>query len=142
MRELKEMVDIVDIKPKSPEEKQYLICVSGIGDTPNDWYIAHGRTDAYDYIKGMIENIDINSSFILVESEKLKTRKSIYTFMKYVEKFYEEDPFDIDDYVKGDWSESEFMKDNDIASEFSNNHNKLNMQDVMNGTTVFMKEDE
>ena len=139
--ELKEMCTIIDDenKKKGPEEKLYLICVAGLGDNPNDWVIVEGRTEAYEYIKDMIEEIDISRSFILVETEKLNTRKSIYAFMKYVERFYEGDSFDIDDYVRGDWSESDFQEDNNISPEFINN-NKFDIKDMMNGDTIIKNE--
>jgi hypothetical protein len=136
MAEMKEMVTIVDnTKPrKTPEEKQYLICItSENGDAY--WDIVYGRTEAYDTIKHFYDLSDINfdRSFILVESCTLNQRKSIYAFMKYCENFYE-DNFDIDDYIRGDWSEEEYRKNNDINNDLIvNNSDKIDMTSFMNG---------
>lgn len=130
---MKEMVKIVDnTKPrKNPEEKIYLICISGHSE--DMWNIVTGRTEAYNYIKDIIEDINFEESFILVENCTLNQRKSIYAFMKYCESFFE-DSFDIDDYIKGDWSEDDFRKSHSIESQFeAENANRLNMVDVMNG---------
>lgn len=122
---------------ENPERRQYLICISAqAGSGENDlWQLVTGRTEAYNLIKENIDYIDFFNSFILVETCKLVDRQSIYTFMKHVEKFYEEDSFDIDDYVRGDWSEDEYLKYNEIdRSLLVDSSTKLNMQDIMNGT--------
>ena len=60
-------------------------------------------------------------------------RKSIVAFMKYAEQFYN-DSFDIDDYIKGDWSEEEYQQKNDIDNLFlSSNNDKLEMENFMDG---------
>jgi hypothetical protein len=129
----KEMVKVVDNTKKHPEDRQYLICIktkggSGVQDS---WDIVIGRTAAYEYIKECIEDIDLDHSFVLVESCELAKRKSIYTFMKYVGDFFE-DSFDIDDYVKGDWDETDFMRENDISLSIDNN-DRIDMQSFMDG---------
>lgn len=130
---MKEMVKVVDnSKPKkSPEEKQYLICIHGYD---NDiWNIVTGRTAAYEFIKEYIEDINLEDSFILVENCNLNQRKSIYAFIKHVESFYE-DNFDIDDYVKGDWSEQDYRSDNDISEDLNiDNNDKFNIADLIDG---------
>lgn len=126
-----------DIAQKSHEEKQYLICLrSNQMEDDDRWEIVNGRTEAYEYIKENIYMIDFSSSFILVENCKLSERKSIYAFMKHVEQFFPEDPFDIEDYIKGDWSEDEFIKYNDIdKSLYPDNYkdNQLSIEEFMNG---------
>lgn len=121
---------------KNPETKQYLICIAAIpgsGET-DEWVICNGRRAAYDKIVESIDYIDLRYSFVLVETCKLSDRKSVYAFMKYMENFYNEG-FDIEDYVKGDWSESEYQHSNDIDPSFmTDNTNKFSMEDVMNGT--------
>ena len=132
----KEMVRIVDnSKPyKNYEEKQYLICIAAPYSDSDIWNIVTGRTEAYEYIKEHIDIIDFRDSFILVESCTLNERKSIYAFMKYAGQFYE-DNFDIDDYIKGDWSESDYREDNGIDESLDISYSdRLNMADIMNGT--------
>ena len=53
--------------------------------------------------------------------------------MKYAEQFFQ-DSFDIDDYIKGDWDESDYRKINDIDNSFvANSNDKLDMENFMNG---------
>lgn len=133
MPEMKEMVKVVDNTKKHPENQQYLICIRtkpGSGEQ-DSWIIATGRTEAYEYIKENIDSIDMEHSFILVESHILAKRKSIYAFMKYVGDFYE-DSFDIEDYIKGDWDEEDYKRNNDISLMIDNNE-RIDMQTIMNG---------
>lgn len=133
MQEMKEMVKIVDNTKKHPEDRQYLICIiakSGSGEQ-DSWDIVTGRTAAYDYIKENIDHIDIEHSFILVESCTLAQRKSIYAFMKHVGDFYS-DGFDIEDYIKGDWDEMDYKRTNDISLEIDNAE-RIDIQSFMNG---------
>ena len=130
---LKEMVKVVDNTKKHPESRQYLICIrakenSGAQDS---WDFVTGRTEAYEYIKENIDDIDLEHSFVLVESVTLAERKSIYAFMKYAGEFYS-DGFDIEDYVKGDWDEADYMRNNDI-SLMVNNQDRIDMQSFMDG---------
>lgn len=132
MAEMKEMVKIVDNTKKHPEDRQYLICIRTKDfDGRDDWEIVTGRTAAYEYIKENIESIDMEHSFILVESLTLAERKSIYAFMKYVGDFYS-DNFDIEDYIKGDWDEADYKRDNDIALMIDNSE-RVDMESFMNG---------
>lgn len=129
MPEMKEMVKIVDNTKKHPEERQYLICISGY--TQDSWNIVIGRTEAYNYIKENIDEINLEHSFILVESCTLDKRKSIYAFMKYAGEFYN-DGFDIEDYIKGDWDERDYQRNNDI-SLMINETDRISMQSFMDG---------
>lgn len=133
MPEMKEMVKIVDNTKKHPEDRQYLICIrtkygSGVQD---GWDIVIGRTEAYRYIKENIDDIDLEHSFILVESCTLAERKSIYAFMKYAGDFYS-DGFDIEDYIKGDWDEEDYKRNNDISLMIDNSE-RIDIQSFMNG---------
>ena len=130
---MKEMVKVVDNAKKHPEERQYLICIrakigSGAQDT---WDIIIGRTDAYEYIKTNINDIDLDHSFVLVETVSLAERKSIYAFMKYAGDFYS-DNFDIEDYIKGDWDEMDYKRNNDITL-MVDNEDRVNIESFMNG---------
>lgn len=97
---LKEMVKIVDnsVPKKSPEEKEYLLCITVNDGRDSYWTILKGRTEAYEFIKNNIDTIDMDESFILVENCVLAKRKSIYAFMKHAQDYYPEDTFDIDAY--------------------------------------------
>ena len=134
MPQLKEMVTIVKDQKKTPEEKQYLVCIRGKDGGTDEWNILEGRTDAYEYIKANIEYIDLDKSFILVENLPLSKRKSIFAFMKYVQDNYE-DGFDIEDYVNGDWDENDFKNMNGISPEFAavDQSAKLDIRDQING---------
>ena len=50
--------------------------------------------------------------------------------MKHIERFFPDEPFDIEDYIKGDWSEDEYMKMNDIDPIYANSNN-LSMEELM-----------
>ena len=130
---MKEMVKIVDNTKKHPEDRQYLICIrakEGSG-THDSWEIVTGRTEAYEYIKSNIDDINLDYSFVLVESVSLAERKSIYAFMKYAGDFYS-DNFDIEDYIKGDWDEIDYKRNNDISLMINNNE-RIGMESFMNG---------
>ena len=83
-----------------PEVKMYLVCIAYPISGDSEWELLKGRTQVYDYIRGLLEatEIDIYESFVLVEGLTLKDRKSIYAFMSYVKRFYD-DGFDIEDYA-------------------------------------------
>lgn len=134
MQEKKEMFKIVDKSTKkNPEEKQYLICISGKDGVEDMWEIVTGRTAAYEFIKNNIEFINLEESFILVESCTLDQRKSIYAFIKHVGNLFE-DNFDIEDYIKGDWSEEDYAKTNDISQDlFIETTDKFDITELMNG---------
>lgn len=118
---------------KNPEDKVYLLCIAGKDGAPDSWELITGRTELYDTIKNSIEFIDLERSFTLVESAKLENRKSIVAVMKYLEQFYN-DSFDIEDYIKGDWDEEEYRKQNDIDNAFMiNNNDVLGMESFLNG---------
>lgn len=131
-----EMVKVVDnTKPYiSPDDKVYLVCLLDKDTGTKEWEFIKGRMNAYEYIKDYIEYIDFDKSFILAETLTLKDRKSIYAFMKFVSDQIE-DSFDINDYIKGDWNEADFIHDNSVANELSiDPTERLNMQDIINGT--------
>ena len=141
--ELKQLYRVVDDRydkreeanKKTPEDKQYLICISALpgSEVDDEWVIVTGRRAVYDKIVESIEYIDLRYSFVLVETCTLADRKSVYTFMKHMENFYNEG-FDIEDYVKGDWSESDYKSHNDIDQIYLENQDrKVSLEDIMNG---------
>ena len=127
---MKEMVKIVDNTKKHPEDRQYLICIRSKSGAQDIWEIVLGRTEAYEYIKENIDDINLEHSFILVESLPLEKRASIYAFMKHVESLYL-DNFDIEDYVKGDWDETDYRRNNDIGMEI-NKSERIGIESFMN----------
>ena len=131
-----EMVRIVDnsIKKKNPEEREYLICITGSNGEEDYWIIINGRSNAFEHIKENVEYIDFNESFILVENLALANRISLYAFMKEMEKHYPNDPFRIDEYINGDWSEEDYRNRNEINTSIDiASSERLNMADLMNG---------
>lgn len=130
---MKEMVKVVDNTKKHPEDRQYLICIRTKVDsgTEDFWDIVIGRTEAYEYIKSNIDLIDLERSFILVETLPLDKRQSIYAFMKHVEEFYS-DNFDIEDYIKGDWDDTDYKRNNDIPLMIDKTE-RIDMESFMNG---------
>lgn len=135
----KVMARIVDNSEsrKSHEEKKYLVCIEETSGE-KDWAILIGRTATYEYIKDIIELINFEESFVLVETLKLSERKSLYAFMKFAGNFYD-DGFDVEDYVKGDFDEDEFMANSnqeersEIMDAIEDNNDRLSMQQFMDG---------
>ena len=131
--EQKKMVSVVK---QNPENKVYLICLrTEEGDM---WDIVEGRLEAWEYIKDkcIYTNVNVEESFILVDTLTLNKRKPIYNFMKYTESMIENtDGFDIEDYVKGDVIES--TEDRDAEQESASNDEtadrQFSMQSLMNG---------
>lgn len=142
MAELKQMYDIVnpnqdimhdeEIRLSDPEKRLYLVCIAFTDDV-DEWYILMGRTETYEYIKERIDNIDFETSFVLVETLKLKDRISIYQFMAKVQNNYD-DGFDINEHIKGDWNEADFRSSQGIDESLNiSNDNRLSMESIMNG---------
>ena len=142
MAELKEMYTIVDhdkdlkyeesTRLNDPEQRLYLVCICGNSDA-DEWCICKGRPETYEYIKERLDIINFEESFVLVETLKLKDRISIYTFMKKVQSNYQ-DNFDIDEFIKGDWDESDYRSNNGIDDRLLvDNNSKFSMEQLMDG---------
>ena len=127
---------MVSVVKQNPENKVYLICLrTEEGDM---WDIVEGRLEAWEYIKDkcMYTNVNVEESFILVDTLTLNKRKPIYNFMKYTESMIENtDGFDIEDHVKGDVIES--TEDRDTEQESADNDEtadrQFSMESLMNG---------
>lgn len=116
-----------------PESKQYLICIASNSPEVSDyWEICTGRTEARDFIKDNIDVIDFEKSFVLVETVSLNERKSIHAFMKHIEPFYN-DGFDIEEYIRGDFSEKEYQTNNGIDPMFSSDIKPLTAEELLGG---------
>jgi hypothetical protein len=121
-----------EVTTKDPEDRVYVIfIVSKIGehycsyiDSTNinvngEFSLTKGRSDAYEYIKNILENdkegnISIEDSMVLVEGTSCTNWISVYRFMKYCEKFFTDEYFNIEDYVDEDEKSS--------TSNLSNSH--------------------
>ena len=120
---------------QDPTKTLYLICLKG---TEEDiWNIVEGRESAYEFIKDNIDGVIIDESFILAENQPLRKRKPIYTYMKYVEKFFPDDRFDIDDYkINPNNDRIEEIKEaysyNEVDPIFNESREQISPQDIMN----------
>ena len=122
------LCEIIDDVP-GDNDKTYLICIRT--DSDDYWEIVEGRKEAWDYIKDkcMYHNVNMDESFILVNTVNLDKRKPIYTFMKYSEDFINDpDAFDIDDYINND----ESSENHEVINTIDEN-NSLDMENIMNG---------
>lgn len=133
MPEMKEMCTIVEGEHKGPEEKEYLVCLRS--SYSDHWMICQGRRDTYEYIKECLFSdscIDVDSSFVLVETHRLSDRRSLYKFVKYCQDMYD-DNFDIDEYYYMDDSDDgdyEYSIDNGLSID---SDSRLSMQSIMDG---------
>lgn len=130
MEEQKKMVSIIK---ENPENKVYLVCLRT--DSGDFWDIIEGRENVWEYIKDkcIYNNVNVEESFVLVDSLTLRKRKSVYDFMKYFENFINDpDGFDIEDYVNGDVI-GETESESESSTIESEGHNSLLMEDIMNG---------
>ncbi len=108
---------------KHPEEKKYLVLYIGMDDDKNEiksFEFIEGRTATYNFIKGMIDNINIYDSKVVVETVALKDALNVFEFMKHVSKFIDDPSFDIESYNYADIHDDE---DGDDEMNFSNPNN-------------------
>ena len=118
------MVNPIVIDVKDPEKKEYLILLVGLRGKEEefkDYEFVIGRTATYELIKTLIEDIDIDESYVLVEGVTLEERISVYKFMKHMHMhFFQDDLFDIEKYNQGD----EFEISEDGSLEISSFNSK------------------
>ncbi len=99
------MVKEEEIKQLSPDEKTYVVLyylTVDDGEEVKTFDVITGRRATYEFIKNIIENIDIHRSIVMVDNLPYNKSISIYNFMTYIKRFFEEDSFDIEDYNIGD----------------------------------------
>ena len=131
-----QLTPFVKVVKQDPNNTLYLICLRGTEE--DTWNIVEGREAAYEYIKDNIDGVIIEESFILAENQPLRKRKDIYTYMKYVEKFFPDDRFDIDDYIINNNNEDrineikEAYSYNDIDPIFNESSGQISPQYIMN----------
>lgn len=88
-----------------PEDKTYIILYYMTIDTGEDiksFEVVTGRKNAYEYIKGIVEYLDIHDSKVMVDNVPYAKAISVYEFMKLMSNHFMEDSFDIEDYNIGD----------------------------------------
>lgn len=89
---------------ETPKVKTYLVLYIGTDEDGKDiksFEAIKGRKETFDFIKGMVEYIDIHESKVLTDNVSYNDAASVYDFMKYVSSIIEEDSFDIEDYNYG-----------------------------------------
>lgn len=86
-----------------PEKREYLILYySEIeNEEVKSFEIITGRKEAYEFVKSIVEFVDIHESKVLVSNGTLENAKTVYEYMKLMEVYFE-DSFDIEDYNMGD----------------------------------------
>lgn len=99
--------EVIVEEKKDPNEKTYLLLLY-IDDIENPekepiktFEEITGRKAAYYYIKNMIEYLDINKSKILAETVSLQKAATVYRFMKYMEDYFPDENFNIEEYNYG-----------------------------------------
>ena len=95
---------IIKRKELTPaDEREYLLLLSYYDEKMENTYQGCvGRQNVFDFIKSIIEEIDIERSLILAETVQLKDAINIYDFMKDCilnQTVVNDDGFDIEDYV-------------------------------------------
>lgn len=87
-------------KLSPPEEREYLVLLSFYNEQ-NTFQGIVGRQDTFDYLKSIIETIDIGSSMVLAETVAFKDSITVYEFMKRCIEdgmVQNDDGFDIEEY--------------------------------------------
>ena len=85
---------------KSPEVKEYLVLVQYTEDGTTDFQFINGRTATYEYLKSVVDKIDLDESYVIVETVKIKDRITVYEFLKMCkDRQLFDDDFDIDEIV-------------------------------------------
>ena len=96
------MVYIKENKKLSPpEEREYLVLLSFYEGEQNTYQGIVGRQNTFDYLKSIIEAIDIGSSMVLAETVAFKDSITVYDFMKRCiedDMVQNNDGFDIEEY--------------------------------------------
>lgn len=89
---------------ETPKKKTYIVLYIGTDDDGKDiksFEVLEGRKETFDFIKGIVDYIDIHESKVLTDNVAYADAASVYDFMKYVSSLIEEDSFDIEDYNYG-----------------------------------------
>ena len=98
-----DIIKIMRYKELSPPDKrEYLVLLSYYDESISNTYQGIvGRQNVFDYIKSIVEEINIQESLILAETVEFKNAINIYDFMKECilnNAVKNDDGFDIEDY--------------------------------------------
>lgn len=96
--------------PAKEPIKTYVVLYIGTdenGDDLKSFEVIEGRLETFEFIKGMVEYLDIHESKVLTGTVGYDKAISVYDFMKYVSSIIEENSFDIEDYNVGNTQRSE-----------------------------------
>jgi len=98
--ELKMPFEIVE---KTPSNMDYLILYIGEmdGEEVKSFEIIEGREKAYEFIKSILEFIDIEESKVISEIMTLEEAGSVKDFMISMREYFPNDTFDTSEYFEG-----------------------------------------
>lgn len=135
---------------KGPEDRIYLLLyyfVDDNGDESKTFEFIKGRTEVRERIIAdlAVGDVDIHRSRVLVEKAPLEDSLTLYAFMKLIEVYFEDKPFDIEAYNIGDVDEDELEKLDLDFSSINNDEDKeqeaQNIQEMMLGLGEYESED-
>ena len=92
------------------KEKTYVVLYFATDEKGNEeksWEVKYSRKDTYNFIKSMINYIDLDESKILVSGVAYEDSKNAYEFMKFASQYMDDPTFNIDDYYIKDRVEEE-----------------------------------
>lgn len=87
------------------KEKGYMILyyiTDNEGNSEKSWEVTYGRKATYEFIKSIIEYINLDDSKVVVEGLSFDDSKSVYEFMKHISQYMDDPKFNIDDYYVPD----------------------------------------
>lgn len=99
------------VDKEDPEKRMYLVLYEGTDEEGNDlksYEYIEGRTATFNFIKNMIDYIDICDSKVIAQNVKLIDAITVYQFMKHIQEnelVKDIGSFDIDEYLVGDLEE-------------------------------------
>ena len=123
------------------EEKQYILLLymhSNCNDgSERTFEVITGRSFVREFLIERLDEIDIESSYVLLEDISFKdtfaNQVTVYRFLKLVQKYYD-DGFDIDDYHSSltaeDLNDNNINEDYDPVNNFSNVVNTEGQVDI------------
>lgn len=105
-----EQLEAVTFAPekKSAEQRKYLLLLDFMEDEDgidSTYFIAHGRTEAYFKIKYFIDEIDVDTSIVILEGKRCLVEGEYITVLQFLrhirdnELVEDSDPRDIDDII-------------------------------------------
>jgi len=84
------------------KEKSYIILYyltdPETKEEDKSWEVCYGRDRTYNFIKSIINYIDLESSKVVVEGLSFDEAKNAYETMKYLSQYMDDPTFDIDEY--------------------------------------------